>query len=218
MTDFATARRNMVGSQLRTNKVTSEAVLDAFAAIPRELFLPEALRGVAYLDEDIPLGAGRCMMEPMVLARLLQAARPEAGDIALDIACGTGYAAALLARLVATVVAVESDDSAVETASLALSKLGLDNAVVVNGDITQGYPKQAPYDVIILGGTVSRVPAAIQDQLAEGGRLVAVVRGGDGIGRASLIERRGGLTSPRVLFDAAVPQLPEFEPAPGFAF
>lgn len=218
MTDFATARRNMVGSQLRTNKVTSEAVLDAFAAIPRELFLPEALRGVAYLDEDIPLGAGRCMMEPMVLARLLQAARPVASDIALDIACGTGYAAALLARMVATVVAVESDDSAVETASLALSKLGLDNAVVVNGDIIQGYPKQAPYDVIILGGTVSRVPAAIQDQLAEGGRLVAVVRGGDGIGRGSLFERQGGLTSSRVLFDAAVPALPEFEPVPGFAF
>jgi protein-L-isoaspartate(D-aspartate) O-methyltransferase len=218
MTDFTIARRNMVGSQLRTNKVNSEAVLEAFESVPRELFLPEKLRGVAYLDEDIVLGSGRCMMEPRVLARLLQAARPEPSDIALDVGCGSGYAAAILARIVATVVAVESNDAAVETAASALSGLGLDNAVVVKGDITQGYPGQAPYNVILIGGTVSQVPAVIRDQLAEGGRLVAVVRGEDGIGRATLIERRGGLTSPRILFDAAVPPLPEFEPAPGFAF
>ncbi len=218
MTDFTTARRNMVGSQLRTNKVTSEAVLEAFEIIPRELFLPEKLRGVAYLDEDIALGAGRCLMEPMVLARLLQAARPGPADIALDIGCGSGYATAILSRIVATVVAVESEDLSVEAAASALSKLGLDNAVVVKGDITQGYPGQAPYNVILIGGTVSQVPAIIRDQLAEGGRLVAVVRGDDGIGRATHIERRGGLTSARILFDAAVPQLPEFEPAPGFAF
>jgi len=218
MIDFATARRNMVGSQLRTNKVTNEAVLDAFGTIPRELFLPENLRGVAYLDEDIALGAGRCMMEPMVLARLLQAARPEPSDIALDIGCGAGYAAAVLARIVATVVAVESNDTAVESAASALSELGLDNAVVVTGDITQGYPGQAPYNVIVLGGTVSQVPDIICDQLAEGGRLVAIVRGEDGLGRATLIERLGGVATPRMLFDAAVPRLPEFEPAPGFAF
>lgn len=218
MTDFSTARRNMVGSQLRTNKVTSEALLDAFENIPRELFLPEKLRGAAYLDEDIALGAGRCMMEPRVLARMLQAARPEPADIALDIGCGSGYATAILSRIAATVVAVESDDTSVEATASALSNLGLDNAVVVKGDITQGYPGQAPYNVILIGGTVSRVPAVIRDQLAEGGRLVAVVRGDDGIGRATLIERRDGLTSPRVLFDAAVPRLPEFEAAPGFAF
>ena len=218
MPDFTIARRNMVGSQLRTNKVNSEAVLDAFENIPRELFVPEKLRGVAYLDEDIALGSGRCMMEPMVLARLLQAARPEPGDIALDIACGSGYATAVLARIVATVVAVESDDNSVETAASVLSKLGLDSAVVVKGDITQGYPGQAPYNVILIGGTVARVPEIIRDQLAEGGRLVAVVRGDDGLGRATLIERRGGVTTPRILFDAAVPRLPEFEPAPGFAF
>ena len=105
-----------------------------------------------------------------------------------------------------------------EASASALSKLGLDNAVVVKGDITQGYPGQAPYNVILIGGTVAQVPAIIRDQLAEGGRLVAVVRGDDGIGRATHIERRGGLTSARILFDAAVPRLPEFEPAPGFAF
>ncbi len=208
----------MVGSQLRTNKVTSEAVLEAFANLPRELFLPEALRGTAYIDEDIALGGGRCMMEPMVLARMLQAARPGPADIALVIGCGSGYATAILSRIVATVVAVESEDQSVEAASSALSDLGLDNAVVVKGDITQGYPGQAPYNVILLNGTVSQVPAIIRDQLAEGGRLVAVVRDSDGIGRATLIERQGGMTSSRVLFDATVPQLPEFEPVSGFAF
>jgi protein-L-isoaspartate(D-aspartate) O-methyltransferase len=182
------------------------------------LFLPEKLRGVAYLDEDISLGTGRCMMEPMVLARLLQAAQPEPADIALDIGCGSGYATAILSRILATVVAVESDDTSVEAAASALSSLGLDNAVVVKGDITQGYPGQAPYNVILIGGTVSQVPEVISGQLAEGGRLVAIVRGDDGIGRATLIERRSGQTSQRILFDAAVPRLPEFEPAPGFAF
>jgi protein-L-isoaspartate(D-aspartate) O-methyltransferase len=218
MVDYAAARLNMVDSQLRTNKVTDAALLDSFEAVPREAFVPERLRGIAYIDEDIALGNGRFVMEPMILSRLLQAARPEADDIALDIGCATGYATAILSRLVATVVALEADAGLAAQANRTLSELEIDNVVVVEGALIEGYPKQAPYNVIVLGGAVARIPVAISDQLAEGGRLVTVVKDTTGMGRATLMQRNGGVVSSRVLFDAAVPMLPGFELEPGFVF
>ncbi len=218
MVDFAAARWNMVESQLRTNKVTDLRVLDAFETVPRELFVPEPLRGIAYVDEDVALGGGRFVMEPRVLARLLQAAEPGPEDMALDLGCGSGYATAILSRLVATVVALEDDAALAEAANRTLDSLEIDNAVVVEGRLAAGYPKQAPYNIILLGGAVAEIPAAIADQLAEDGRLVAVVSAGPGLGRATLMRRDGGVVSSRVLYDAALPVLPGFEPAPGFVF
>lgn len=218
MVDYKSARHNMVESQLRTNKVRSEPILAAFETVPRELFLPENRRGIAYVDEDIALGHGRFMIEPMVLARLLQAARPGPADMALEVGCGSGYATAILAHIVATVVAVESVGNLSEMAAEALASLNHDNAVVMKGEIVEGWPGQAPYDVILINGAVSEVPQAICDQLAEGGRLVAVVRPDRGMGRAMLFERHAGVVSSRALFDAAVPLLPEFEAAPSFVF
>lgn len=221
--DYAAARLNMVESQLRTNRVSSAPLIEAFETVPRERFLPEALRGIAYIDEDIPLGQGahgkrRHLMEPMVLARLLQAAAVQPGDVALEIGTGSGYAAAILARLAATVVALESDPELAKQANALLNDLGADNAVVVTGPLGEGYPKQAPYNVILISGAVSAVPKAISDQLADGGRLVAVVKEGAGLGRAVLVQRSGDHVAQRVLFDAATPFLPEFEAEPGFVF
>ena len=218
MVDFAAARLNMVESQLRTNKVTNGAVLDAFERTPRELFVPESRQGIAYVDEDIEIGSGRHLMEPMVLARLLQAAQPGPSDVVLDIACGTGYATALLAGMAATVVALESDEDLAASATDTLAVLEADNAVVVKGRLNEGYPAQAPYNVILIGGGVAEVPEVISRQLAEGGRLVAVIKDSGSIGRATLLECHGDVVSGRVLFDAAVPSLPEFEPAPRFVF
>ena len=218
MLEYATARRNMVESQIRTNKVTDAGLIEAFERVPRELFVPERLRGIAYVDEDIALGNGRFAMEPMVLARLLQAARPEPDDIALDLGCATGYATAILSRLVATVVALEGEADLAAEANRILSELEIDNAVVVEGPLTEGYPKQAPYNVIVLGGAVAEIPPAIGDQLADGGRLVAVVKGGAGMGRATLMQRNGSVVSSRILFDASAPMLPGFEIEPGFVF
>ncbi len=218
MVDFAAARLNMVESQLRTNKVTDLRLLDAFENLPRELFVPEPLRGIAYVDQDVTLGRGRFVMEPRVLARLLQAAQPGPEDMALDLGCGSGYATAILSRLVATVVALEDDAALAAAANRTLSELEIDNAVVVEGRLAEGYPKQAPYNVILLGGAVAEIPAAIADQLAEGGRLVAVVSAGPGLGRATLMRRDGGVISSRVLYDAALPMLPGFEAQPGFVF
>ncbi len=218
MVDFAAARSNMVESQIRTNKVTDPHLLDAFETIPRERFVPEPLRGIAYVDEDVALGGQRFVMEPMVLAKLLQAARPGPGDVALDLGCGSGYATAILSRLVATVVALEVDAALAAAANQTLDELEIDNAVVVEGRLADGYPKQAPYNVILLNGAVSEVPLAIADQLAEGGRLVTVVSVGAGLGRATLMRRDSGVISSRILCDAAVPVLPGFEAAPGFVF
>lgn len=216
--DYAAARRNMVESQLRTNRVSDPRVLEAFETVARELFVPEVKRGIAYIDKDMAVAEDRYLMEPRVLARLLQAAAVEAGDMVLVIGCGTGYSCAILAQLAATVVALECDAGLVEKANHTLSELGIDNAVVVEGALTDGYAKQAPYNVILIAGAVSEVPPAISDQLAEGGRLVTVVRDRAGIGRATLMQRTPGAISSRTLFDAATPFLPGFAREAGFVF
>lgn len=218
MVDYAAIRFNMVESQLRTNRVSDPAILDAFETVPRERFVPEAQRSVAYVDEDIPLGGGRYLMEPMVLARLLQAAAPQAHETVLDVACGTGFATFILGRLSATAVGLESDPALAATARRTLSDLEADNTLVVEGPLTEGYAKQAPYNVILLNGAVAEVPYAIREQLAEGGRLVAVIKDADGVGRATLMQRSGDVVSGRVLFDAAIPLLPDFARPPAFVF
>ena len=215
--DYAAARLNMVECQIRTNRVIDQALLDAFASLPRERFVPPPYRGRAYVDEDVPLGGGRCLMEPMVLGRLLQVAAIEPGDVVLDVGCATGYSAAVMARLASSVVALESDKALAAQATQTLAELGVHNVSVVEGRLTEGCPIQAPYNVILIDGAVELVPPAILDQLAEGGRLVTVL-GQGAPRRATLMERIGGTVSGRPLFEAAVAPLPGFSRDPGFVF
>ena len=207
----------MLDGQLRPNRLTDERLQEAIMAVPREPFVPAPLRGVAYVDEDVPLGGGRWLMEPMVLGRLLQSAELAAGDVMLDVGCATGYSTAVAARLVGTVVALESDPELVRLANENLGALGVVNAVAVRGELPQGYPDQAPYQVILLNGAVHRTPQRLLDQLAEGGRLLAVELF-EGVGRAALYLRSNGLIGRRVLFDAAIKPLPGFCAEPRFAF
>ncbi len=218
MIDFGTARRNMVDNQLRPNKVTDERVLTAMGAVPRERFVDEVLRGVAYVDEDIPIGRGRVLMEPMVLARMLQAAEIGPNDVVLDIGCGTGYTAAVCARLGATVVAVESDPTFVAEAGRILSELEVDNVVTAEAPLVGGYPAQAPYDVILFSGAIPEMPPKILSQLADRGRLCAVVAPADAAPCAMLSFNVAGTPAFRKLFDASVPLLPGFEREPDFVF
>lgn len=218
MTAFETARMHMIESQLRPNGVADERVLAAIAKIPRELFVPERLQSVAYIDDDLPLGGGRYLMEPMVAARLVQAAAVERSDIALVVGAGAGYEAAVLAQLARAVVALEEDPTLARRARDAFVDLSIANVSVVEGPLTTGHRARAPYDVILCGGAIAKVPQEIVTQLAEGGRLVAVVKPTDGVGRATLATRTGGVIAQRVMFDAATPLLPGFQPKPAFVF
>jgi protein-L-isoaspartate(D-aspartate) O-methyltransferase len=215
--DFSQARQNMIEGQLRPNRVSDPALLGALASVPREHFLPPALRAIAYVDDDIPLGNGRFLIEPLVLSRLLQSASIRPTDKVLDIACATGYSTALLARLAAQVIGLESDAELARQAAANLQTLGIANAQVVMGDLAAGHPAKAPYDIILIGGAVTQVPQALQNQLAEGGRLLTVFNNGPA-GTARLMQKVSGAVSSRPLFDAGTPLLHGFEPAIQFAF
>ena len=205
MTDPAIARRNMIDGQLRPNAVTHAGLLAVMAALPREAFVPPALTSIAYSDDDLPLPGGRHLMEPMVLARLVQAAQPRAEDKVLVVGAGTGYGAAVLAGLVHHVTALEPQAELTAIATRALGGLALRNVAVVQGPLEAGWSKAAPYDLILVEGAISDLPAALTAQLADGGRLVAVWSQGPrpGQGTARLTLKSGGNVSSRKLFDAA---------------
>jgi len=171
MTAYETARIRMVESQLRPNKVTDERVLGAFAGIRRELFAPEHLRVVAYIDKDLPLGNGRYLMEPMVAARLLQAAAVERTDTALIEGAGSGYEAALVAVLARSVVALEEDPDLARRGRAALAEHSIASVSVVEGSLPQGHRARAPYDVIFFCGAVAKVPAESARSSPRGGGL-----------------------------------------------
>jgi protein-L-isoaspartate(D-aspartate) O-methyltransferase len=219
MTDFARARRNMVDGQLRPNRVTNVRLLGVVGELPRERFLPEPLRAVAYADDDVPLGNGRVLLEPMVLVRLIQYLQPQEGERAMVVASGRGYGAALLSRLVKEVVAVESDQMLAGAAEQTFKELGLANIRQTVGKLEQGAPQSAPYDVILIEGAVEQISQPILDQLAEGGRLSTVVAGPPGaLGVAQLTVKDGGIASSRPLFDAGTLSLPGFAPPARFTF
>jgi protein-L-isoaspartate(D-aspartate) O-methyltransferase len=215
--NYAVARQHMVDSQVRTNRVTDERLIEAIRSLPRERFVPETSRARAYLDDDVEIAPGRYLMEPMVTARLIQAAEPRADDIALVVGSGTGYAATLLARLVNTVVALESDAALAQRAGAVLGELSIDNTAVVEGPLNAGWAKHAPYNIIYLDGAVEQVPAALTSQLADGGRMVGVLLD-RGVGRATLWLKDAGAVSHRVLFDANVAPLPGFSAPARFVF
>ena len=218
MIDFARARRTMVDCQIRPNDVTDSRIIDAFLAVPRELFVPEGQGDLAYLDRDLPLDAGRMarsLTSPMVLARLINAAAIRNDDAALVVGAATGYAAAVLSGICASVVALEVDNGLAAKATSSLA--GNDNVTVVSGPLESGWAAKASYDVIVVDGAVEAVSEPLLAQLAENGRLVAVVGNGRSA-RATVFVKAGGEIAGRIAFDAAAPALPGFARPPVFAF
>lgn len=215
MTDYETARNKMVDNQIRTTDVTSHSVLKAFLAVPREAFVADALKPLAYIDNDIEFAPGRYVLEPSPLAKLLQAAGITRNDTVLEIGCGAGYTAALLSHLAAGVVAVESDEALAASAKTALA--GYDNVVVVSGDMEKGHAAEGPYDLVFVNGAVEEVPSALLDQLRDGGRLIAVVGYGNAA-YATLFTKERGAISSTVQFNCSIRPLPGFRKAKEFVF
>jgi protein-L-isoaspartate(D-aspartate) O-methyltransferase len=216
--DYARARTNMVENQLRPSRIDDPRLLDAMLAVPRERFVPKALAGVAYSDEDLRLPDGQSLIEPLVLARLIQSATVTAEDVVLVVGCATGYAAAVLAHLAATVILLVPGEADAAKVEPLLDELGADNVVVITSENpTAGHPSQAPFDVILLTGSVDAIPQALLEQIGEGGRLVAVIDDGR-VGRGVLCTRLHGILGQRTLFDAQIPPLPGTARAAAFAF
>jgi protein-L-isoaspartate(D-aspartate) O-methyltransferase len=216
--DYVEARRYMVDGQVRPNKVTDTRLLDAMLTLPRERFVPQGMADRAMVDGDVPLGEGRFLMQPMALARLAQLLNPRAGERVLVVAAGTGYGAAVLAEMGAEVVALESDGRLIAIARRALGELTGLRLRLEQGDLAAGWPEAAPYDAILIEGAVPQVPEAISSQLAEGGRLVTVLRPEGQTGRAVLGRRTGGAFSTVPAFDCQTERLPGFSAPAGFVF
>ena len=186
-------------------------------AIARELFVPEAARAVAYMDETIPLGAGRSLLTPRVLAKMIQCLELSESDVVLDVAAASGYSTAILAQIAQTVVALEVSPELAQVATAALEHAEVDNAVVLTGPLPDGMAEEGPYDAILINGAIEIEPTALLDQLKDGGRLVAV-QIEDGYGRAKQWRRLEGGSAARVIFDTAAPLLPGFEQEHSFTF
>ncbi len=216
--DFAEARNRMVDGQIRPNRVSDPRILAAMRKIPREQFLPPALRPVAYIDEDIQLGGGRVLMEPLAIARLAQLLAPIEGERALVVAAGVGYGAALLAACGVRVIALEEDPGLLELAQTALDTIA-PSVRLVSGPFAAGWPAGAPYDMILLEGAVRQIPPALGQQLrADGGRLATVRAEPGAVGQAVLAEPTPAGLSARPMFDCATPPIPSLLPKPGFVF
>ena len=221
MSDFATARQKMVDGQVRTADVTDRRILDAMLALPREAFVPASKRALAYLDLDLDVIEGgsvpRCLIKPMLMAKLLQAAEIRAGDNVLIVGCATGYAAAVAARLAGKVTATECDSALAAKAADALSRVGLSSVKIKVAEPPAGDSADAPYDVIFLNGATEIVPETLCGQLRDGGRLVGVFATGRPP-RATIVTRSHGEVGHRTLFDASAPVLPGLERVPAFVF
>jgi protein-L-isoaspartate(D-aspartate) O-methyltransferase len=218
---WAEARKHMVDGQLRPNRVTDARIIAAMGEMPRERFLPPALAARAYVDEDVPLPNGRALIEPMVIARLLQLLALRDGDRALVVGAGAGYAAAVAARCGARVVALEEDAGLLAIARRVLPGLVAPDALrLVEGPLAAGFPTAAPYDAILIEGEIPELPEAIAGQLAEGGRLATVLAAAArGVSSRAVLGRRvAGSFSVADAFDCATVPLPAFRQAPGFVF
>jgi protein-L-isoaspartate(D-aspartate) O-methyltransferase len=221
MSGFATARQKMVDGQVRPSDVTDLRIIDAMLTVPREAFVPEHLRALAYLDLDLDISDGgsvkRFLIKPAVIAKMLQAAEIGSADKVLVAGCATGYAAALVAMLAGKVIATETDASHAAKAGEVLAGLGLGNVTFRAVEAAAGDPADAPYDVIVLDGSTEITPDGLYQQLREGGRLVGVF-GTSKPPRAMIVTHSHGDFGHRALFDAVAPVLPGLERRPAFVF
>lgn len=216
MSDYSARRVMMVDTQVRPQDVTKFPIIEAMLAVPREVYVPGALREAAYVGETLAIGGGRVVLEARTLAKMLDALDIQPGAVVLDIACGLGYSSAVIARMAEAVVAVEEDEALAADAQRILAQQGVDNVAVVAGPLAKGDAKHGPYDVITLQGGVEEIPAAILDQLKEGGRIAALFMDGP-LGMVKIGHKAGGKVTWRFAFNATAPVLAGFAARHAFA-
>lgn len=212
--NFEHMRRAMIASQLRTTGTNDPRVLAAMGEVARERFVPAERLSLAYADTVVPLKPGRDLNSPMALGRLLTEAAPKRGERALLVGAATGYAAAVLGKLVESVVALEED---AELIAFAISAYLGSNVTIVKGQLRNGHPKEAPYDLILIDGAVECIPDALVAQLADGGRLASGLLE-NGVTRLAIGRRAGEGFGMAAFADAAAAILPGFAKPRAFKF
>lgn len=216
MPDFSQLRTTMVDTQIRPSDVTRFTIIEAMLAVPREDFVPTAKRDAAYVGEHVDLGNGRVVLDPRVLAKLLDALDIQKDELVLDVASGLGYSSAVIARMAEAVIAIEEDDDMAAAATSNLSDAGVDNVVVENAKLSDGNAKHGPYDVLVVQGGVEEIPATLLDQVKDGGRIGCIFLDG-ALGIAKLGHKIEGEITWRMAFNATAPILPGFEATRAFA-
>ena len=211
-----TAREAMIESQLKPSGIVSPRTVAAFFAVPREAFVAPDRRNLAYVDAAQPLGNGRELMTPLSLGLLVEDAAATAKDHVLVVGATTGYAAAILAHMAGTVVALESDAALAEAARANLA--AYPNVSVAEGPLEAGWAEKAPYSIILIDGAVETLPADLIAQLTEGGRLFAILAGSDGVARAARGRKQAGALQLEPFAHSAGTVLPPFRKAPAFRF
>jgi protein-L-isoaspartate(D-aspartate) O-methyltransferase len=212
--NFEAMRAAMASNQLRTSGVSDVAVVAAMASVPRESFIPAERAALAYIDTPVPVGEGRAINPPLVTGRLLTAIAPRPGERALVVGAGTGYSAAVLAEIGASVTALEENAALASVAEGALAGRGV---TVVTGPLAQGWAVGAPYDLILVDGAIEHLPDALAGQLADGGRMAAVLVE-QGVTRLATGRKVGGALTLGVFADAEAAALPGFARPKGFVF
>jgi protein-L-isoaspartate(D-aspartate) O-methyltransferase len=210
MADYKTLRTTMVDTQVRPSDVTKFPVIDAMLAVPREAFVPRERRDMAYVGAHVALDAGRVVLEPRTLAKMLDFLDIRGDELVLDIGAGLGYGAAVMARMAEAVIALEDDPDRIAEAQAALSEHGADNVVMQEGALHAGAPEHGPYDVILVEGGVETMPEAILAQLKDGGRIACLFQEG-ALGVVRIGYKIDGVVNWRFAFNAGAPVLPGFE-------
>lgn len=207
--DFNQARNNMVEGQIRPNRITQAALIEAMRTLPREIFVPEDQKPFAYIDQNIPVGDGRVLLSPLTLATLLQAADIREDDSALVIACGTGYLSSIVGKLAGSVIAIDDNPNLTEIAEKNIKDAEILNVSFHNGPLRNGYPKHGPYSLIIIEGAIQMLPEKIAEQLEENGRIITILNENN---RSNLVLYRkiGGTISNMPIYSMQAPLISDF--------
>ncbi len=207
---FEIARTNMVKSQLLPNNISNEAFIAVIKEIPRQIFVPENKQGIAYFDGSLWLGDGRYILPPMVFAKMIESLAIKGDESVLDIACGTGYSSAVLAKLCKKIVAVEANTDQASKAHLNLTRLGITNVIIIGNTIASGHEEGGPYNIIFINGAVKKVPQNIFNQLADGGKLVTILSKTPNSGNIVVYNKINDEVTCEEIFDISLPVIEDF--------